>query len=67
MIEKIDLRKEMSEERIIELWKNGLTIEQISRAYVQQQMSKGIKVYMKTAQKYIEPIIYKHQTNLLKK
>ena len=56
----------MTTNRIIELWKMGLTVQQISKKYVKNQKAKKINIKIKEAQQYIEPIIFDYQTNLLK-
>lgn len=62
----IDDKKEMTTDRIIELWQMGLTIQQISKKYVKNQKAKKINIRINEAQQYIEPIIFDYQTNLLK-
>lgn len=62
----IDDKKEMTTDRIIELWRMGLTIQQISKKYVKNQKAKKINIRINEAQQYIEPIIFDYQTNLLK-
>ena len=66
MQETIDEKKEMTTERIIELWRMGLTIQQISKKYVKNQKRKKINLRIDEAQRYVEPIIFNYQTNLLK-
>lgn len=66
MLETIDDKKEMTNERIIELWRMGLTIQQISKKYVKNQKRKKINLTIAKAQEYIEPIIFKYQINLLR-
>lgn len=62
----IDDKKEMTTDRIIELWKMGLTVQQISKKYAKNQKAKKINIRIDEAQQYIEPIIFDYQTNLLK-
>ncbi len=62
----IDDKKEMTTDRIIELWRMGLTIQQISKKYAKNQKAKKINIRIDEAQQYIEPIIFDYQTNLLK-
>lgn len=62
----IDDKKEMTTDRIIELWRMGLTIQQISKKYAKNQKAKKINIRVDEAQQYIEPIIFDYQTNLLK-
>lgn len=57
---------EMTEERILQDWKNGLTVQQISKLYMKNKKQKGIKITQIEAQRYVEPIIFDYQTNLLK-
>lgn len=66
MLETIDDKKEMTNERIIELWRMGLTIQQISKKYVKNQKRKKINLTIAKAQEHIEPIIFKYQINLLR-
>lgn len=62
----IDDKKEMTTDRIIELWRMGLTIQQISKKYAKNQKAKKINIKIDEAQRYIEPIIFDYQINLLK-
>lgn len=62
----IDDKKEMTTDRIIELWRMGLTVQQISKKYAKNQKAKKINIKIDEAQQYIEPIIFDYQTNLLK-
>lgn len=60
----------MEEKLIIELWRSGLTVQQVSRKYM-NSYNKKIKSRQKRitkiqAQMYVEPIIFKYQTNMLK-
>ena len=57
---------EMTNERIIEFWKTGLTVSQITKKYVRYSKQKGKRINLLDAQRYIEPIIFNYQTNLLK-
>ncbi len=66
MQETIDDKKEMTNERIIELWRMGLTVQQISKKYVKNQKRKKINLTIVKAQEHIEPIVFNYQTNLLK-
>lgn len=63
---KDKLIPEMTEDIIINEWRVGFTIEQISKQYVKNRKQKGIKVTLQQAREYIWPIIFKYQTNLLK-
>lgn len=66
MQETIDDKKEMTNERIVELWRMGLTVQQISKKYVKNQKRKKINLTIAKAQEYIEPIIFDYQTNLMR-
>lgn len=57
---------EMTDERIIEKWRVGLTVKQISKLYMQNKKQKGIKITQLEAQTYAEPIIFNYQTSLTK-
>ncbi len=57
---------EMTEERIINCWKMGYTIQQLVKDYVKNKKQNGIKIKQIDAQRHIEPIIFKYQTNLFK-
>lgn len=60
----------MEEKLIIELWRSGLTVQQVSREYMNsynKKIKSGQKRITKIqAQMYVEPIIFKYQTNMLK-
>ena len=60
----------MEEKLIIELWRKGLTVQQVSREYMNsynKKIKSGQKRITKIqAQMYVEPIIFKYQTNMLK-
>lgn len=56
----------MNKSEIIKLWKQGFTIKQIVKEYINSNKRKGIKVTSTEAQSIIEPIIFKFQTNLMK-
>lgn len=60
----------MKERQVIDLWKKGLTVQQVSKEYMNKynkNLKKGIKKINRIeAQKYVEPIIYKYQTNLMR-
>lgn len=60
----------MSNETIIKKWKMGLTVKQISKEYMRLR-NKTLKrdekkITALEAQAYIEPIIFKYQTELIK-
>lgn len=61
-----DIVPEMTDERIINYWKTGFTVQQISKEYVRSNKQRGIRVKLLDAQKYVEPIIFKYQTELMK-
>lgn len=60
----------MEEKLIIDLWRKGLTVQQVSREYMNsynKKIKSGQKRITKIqAQMYVEPIIFKYQTNMLK-
>lgn len=57
---------EMTDERIINEWKKGLTVQQISKIYVKSKKQRGVKITQIEAQRYVEPLIFDYQTSLLK-
>jgi len=65
-MEKDKLIPEMTDERIIKEWKKGLTVMQISKLYMENKKKKGIRITQLDAQRHVEPLIFKYQTNLLK-
>lgn len=65
-MQKDKLIPEMTDERIIKEWKTGLTVTQISKLYMENKKKKGIKITQLDAQRYVEPLIFKYQTSLLK-
>ena len=60
----------MEDKEIIDLWRSGLTVQQVAKEYMEKtnkKQKKGEKRLTKIeAQKRIEPIIFKYQTNLMK-
>ena len=56
----------MNEKQIIDLWKKGLTVQQVSNQYMKTKKNEGTKITILEAQKYVEPIIFKYQTSLMK-
>lgn len=61
----------MSNEMIIKLWKIGFTVQQVANEYMTKH-NKNLKenekrINKKQAQKYVEPIIFNYQVNLLKR
>lgn len=60
----------MEERQVIDLWKKGLTVQQVSQEYMNKynkNLKKGIKKIDRIeTQKYVEPIIYEYQTNLIR-
>lgn len=55
-----------SEYSIVITKKKGFTVKQIVKEYVRIEKKKGNKVTTWEAQSFIEPIIFKFQTNLMK-
>lgn len=56
----------MDEKQIIDLWKKGLTVQQVSKQYIKTKKNEGTKITILEAQKYVEPIIFKYQTSLMR-
>ncbi len=56
----------MDDRQIIDLWKRGLTVQQVSKQYMKTKKNEGTKITILEAQKYVEPIIFKYQTSLMK-
>lgn len=56
----------MNEKQIIDLWEKGLTVQQVSKQYIKTKKNEGTKITILEAQKYVEPIIFKYQTSLMK-
>jgi hypothetical protein len=56
----------MDDRQIIDLWKRGLTVQQVSKQYIKTKKNEGTKITILEAQKYVEPIIFKYQTSLMK-
>lgn len=57
----------MNNQTIIKNWKIGFSVKQISKKYMEQYNKKYKKrITLLEAQKYVEPIIYKYQTGLMK-
>ena len=60
----------MSKEEILNLWKMGLTVQQVAKEYMSKhnkRLKSGEKKINKLqAQEYVEPIIFKFQTNIMK-
>ncbi len=57
----------MTNEEIIKNWKQGKTVEQISKDYMNQynkqaKIRKEAKINIKEAQMYVEPIIFEFET-----
>ncbi len=65
-MQKNKLIPEMTDERILSEWKAGLTVTQISKLYMENKKKKGIKITQLDAQKYVEPLIFKYQTDLMR-
>lgn len=53
----------MSKEEIINEWKSGKTVQQISKSYATNQLKKGFKIKPEEAQKHIEKTILEYQIN----
>lgn len=56
----------INEQSIVNLWKVGFTVLQISKAYMKSEKKKGNRLTIRQAQQYVEPIIFDYQTSLLK-
>ena len=56
----------MDDRQIIDLWKRGLTVRQVSKQYIKTKKNEGTKITILEAQKYVEPIIFKYQTSLMR-
>lgn len=56
----------MDDRQIIDLWKRELTVQQVSKQYIKTKKNEGTKITILEAQKYVEPIIFKYQTSLMK-
>lgn len=60
----------MEEKTIIDLWKRGLTVQQVTREYMNsynKKLKNGEKKINKLqAQRHVEPIIFKYQVNVMK-
>lgn len=65
-MQKNKLIPEMTDDRILSEWKAGLTVTQISKLYMENKKKKGIKITQLDAQKYVEPLIFKYQTDLMR-
>ena len=57
---------ETDDRQIIDLWKRGLTVQQVSKQYIKTKKNEGTKITILEAQKYLETIIFKYQTSLMK-
>ena len=60
----------MEDKEIIDLWRSGLTVQQVAKEYMKKnnkKLKKGEKRLTKIeAQRRIEPIIFKYQTSIMK-
>ena len=56
----------MNDRQIIDLWRKGLTVQQVSRQYIKAKKNEGTKITILEAQKHVEPIIFKYQTSLMR-
>lgn len=65
-VKKVERIPEMTDSRIIECWKLGLTVQQISKQYMRNKKQNGIKITQIEAQRHVEPLIFDYQTKLLK-
>ena len=60
----------MEDKLIIDLWKRGFTVQQVSKQYM-EKFNKTLKTGQKRinelqAQQYVEPIIFKYQTSMMR-
>lgn len=60
----------MEDKLIIDLWKKGFTVQQVSKQYM-EKFNKTLKTGQKRinklqAQQHIEPIIFKYQTSMMR-
>lgn len=56
----------INREEIVELWKSGFSIQQITKHFVKSEKKKGNKITKAQGQQYVEPIIFSYQTELMK-
>lgn len=60
----------MEDKLVIDLWRRGLTVQQVAKEYMikyNKKLKSGEKKITKIqAQMYVEPIIFKYQTNVMK-
>ena len=60
----------MEDKTIIDLWREGFTVQQVSKEYMnsfnKKTKNKEKKLTLFQAQKHVEPIIFKYQTSLTK-
>ena len=60
----------MEDKLIIDLWRKGLTVQQVAREYMNtfnRNLKSGQKKITKIqAQMHVEPIIFKYQTSVMK-
>lgn len=60
----------MEDKLIIDLWRKGLTVQQVAKEYMNsfnKKLKSGQKKMTKIqAQMHVEPIIFKYQTNVMK-
>lgn len=60
----------MDNKSIIDLWRKGYTVQQVSREYMnsfnKKLKSEEKKLTLLQAQKHVEPVIFKYQTGLTK-
>ena len=60
----------MEDKLVIDLWRRGLTVQQVAKEYMikyNKNLKSGEKKITKIqAQMYVEPIIFKYHTNVMK-
>lgn len=60
----------MEDKLIVELWRKGLTVQQVTREYMnsfnKKLKSEEKKITKIQAQRHVEPIIFKYQTEIMK-
>lgn len=60
----------MEDKLIIDLWRKGLTVQQVAKEYMnsfnKKLKNKEKKMNKIQAQRHVEPIIFKYQTSIMK-
>lgn len=60
----------MEDKLIIDLWRKGLTVQQVAKEYMnsfnKKLKNKEKKMNKIQAQRHVEPIIFKYQTEIMK-